>query len=214
MLVTECAHRLQVVAAGRDNAPFTLDRLQHHRTGGIGHSRFQCGQVLIGHMADAAHGRAETFGILGLTADTDGKQRATVEAVGAGDDLVLGRTTGVMPPAARQLEGRLVGLGTGVGKKHPLGKGGLHQLVGQAQRRLVGHDVGDVPQLAGLFGQCLNQGRVCMAQCVHRNTARQVNVFSAFLVPQTRARAANRNHIHRCVIGNHNPIKIGPTDRC
>ncbi|MNW07142.1 hypothetical protein D3C71_2036920 [compost metagenome] len=64
---------------------------------------------------------------------------------------------GVMPS---QLEGRFVSLCAGVGKKYPVGKGGVDQLGGQPQRRLVSKNVAGMPQGFALLFQRLDQGRV------------------------------------------------------
>lgn len=115
-------------------------------------------------MGDTLELGPEAIGILRLAADVDGEQGAPVEAVAGGDDLVLLRAVDIVGVAASQLEGRLVGLGAGVGEEHPLGEGGVHQLARQAQGRLVGEDVGNVPDALGLLGERLDQRRMRVAQ--------------------------------------------------
>src|SRR5690606_28807709 len=106
----------------------TLDWLNHHRTGAWGYLLLKRCNVVVGHMTDAGQRRTKALGIFRLATDADGKQGTTVETIGAGDDFVLFRTSGFVRPTPRQLEGRFIGFGTGVGKKHLVGKGRLNQL--------------------------------------------------------------------------------------
>src|SRR5690606_22330306 len=119
--------------------------------------------------------------------------RASVEAVDGGDDLVFLGAEGVMRIATCQLERRLVGFGAGVTEKGTVGEGRIHQLFRQAQRRLIGEDIGDVPELASLLGQRLHQRRVCMPEHVHGNASGEVDQLSPALIPYSRALAAHRN---------------------
>ena len=212
VLVTQRPHRLQVFAGRRNHPTLALHRLEHHGAGALGNLRFQRGDIVVGHMADAADRRTEALGVLGLAADADGEQGTTVEAVAAGDDLVLVGTKVVVRPTPRQLERRLVGLGAGVDEQHTVGKGRRHQLGCQPQGRFVGHDIGHMPELLRLLGQHLDQLRVGMAQRVDRNATGQIDIFPALLIPQARTLAAHRNHIHGGVIGHHVPIEVGATD--
>ncbi|MNJ82351.1 hypothetical protein D3C77_816920 [compost metagenome] len=54
---------------------------------------------------------------------------------------------------SRQLQRGLVGFCAGVTEKYFVGKGGINQLFGQAQHRLVGITVAQMPKLACLFDQ-------------------------------------------------------------
>ena len=87
--------------------------------------------------------------------------------------------------AAGQLEGRFVRFGTGVAEIDLLGEGGGDQFLGQAQGRLVGHHVGEVPQLLTLGFQGLDQFGMAMAQAIDRDPAREIHILAAFLIPDT-----------------------------
>ncbi|MNO85798.1 hypothetical protein D3C76_771770 [compost metagenome] len=108
-----------------------------------------------------------------------------METVERGDDFVLFRAEAVMGDTTGQLEGGLVGFSPGVTEEHALGESGIDQLAGQLQGRLVGENVGDVPQLVGLFGQRTDQRRVGMAKDVHGDAAGKVDQLAARLVPDS-----------------------------
>ena len=165
-------------------------------------------------MADAAKRRAKAFRVLGLTTDTNGKQGTPMKTITAGDNLAFIHPKLIMRPASGQLERRLIGLSAGVGKKHLIGKSGCNQLVGQTQCRLIGHNVGYMPQAISLLSQRFDHSRMTVPQSIDRNTTSQVNIFSALLVPQARTCATHGHHVHWRIIGHHNPIKIRPTDFC
>jgi hypothetical protein len=118
-----------------------------------------------------------------------------------------------MGDATGQLEGGLVGFGAGVAEEHALGKGGVDQLVRQAQGRLVGEHVGDVPQLVGLLGQRLDQRRVAVAQYVDRDAAGEVDQLATRLVPDAGTLATHRNEGGRRIVGNHDLVEIGTLHR-
>src|SRR5690606_27748668 len=160
-------------------------------------------------MLDAFDLRPEAIGILWLPTHRDGEQRAPVEAVHCRDDLVFLGAKDVMGITTRQFERRLVGLGARVAEERALSKGRIHQLFRQAQRRLVGEDIGDVPQLTGLLGERLHQCRMGMAQDVHSDTASQVNQLSPALIPYSRTLAAHRNKGSWSESGNDDLVEIG-----
>src|SRR5690606_33834123 len=212
VLVTERPHRLKVFGTGRDHPALALYRLQHHGTGALGDLRFQGSNVIVRHVADSTDGRTEALGVLGLATHADGEQGPTMEAVAAGDDLVLVRTDIVVRAAPGQLAGRFVGFGAGVDEQHTVREGRRHELGRQAQRRFVGHDVGYMTELLRLTGEYLDQFRVGVTQRVDRDAAGQVDVFATLLVPQARSLPSHRHHIDGGVIGHHVPIEVGAAD--
>jgi len=111
--------------------------------------------------------------------------------------------------ATGQLAGRLVGFGAGVGEEHPVGEGMVHQLARQAQGRLVGVDVGHVPELAGLLGQGLDQRGMAMAQGTDGNAASEVDVFAIGLIPDARTLSSHRNERGGGVGRDHHLIEGG-----
>ena len=132
-----------------------------------------------------------------------------MEGLTEGNDLVLVGPVLVMGPTTRQLQRGLVGLATGRAQIDLVGEGTLGQLPGQLQCRLVGVDVGQVPQLVGLGLEGLDQDRVAVTQRVHRDAAGEVDVLAAFLIPQTAAFAAHRDDLLRSVVGHHVLVEVG-----
>ena len=108
-----------------------------------------------------------------------------MEALVEGDDLGLVGTELVDGVTTGQLEGGFVRFGAGVAEIDLIGKGGGDQLLGQAQGRLVGHHVGEVPQLLTLGFQGLDQFGMAMAQTIDRDPAREIHILAAFLIPDT-----------------------------
>ena len=213
VLVAQGTGAFQVGLVGRQHAALALDRLQHHGAGLVGDGRLQRVQVVVRDMGDALDLRPETIGVLGLATNADGEQGTTVEAVERGDDLVLLRTETVMGDAAGQLEGGLVGLGAGVAEEHALGEGGIDQLVGQAQGRLVGEHVGDVPQGVGLLGQRLDQCRMAVTEGVDGDAAGEVDQLATALIPDSRTQATHRNKGGWGIVGDQILIEIGALHR-
>ena len=211
--VAQLAGALQIGLLGRQYAALALHGFQHHGAGLVGNRGLQRLQVVVRHMGDALDLRPETVGVLRLAADADSEQSAAVEAVGSGDDLVLFRTEAVMGNATRQLERCLVGLGAGVAEEHALGEGRFDQLLAQAQGRLVGEHVGDVPQGIGLLGQRRDQCRVAVTQHVDGDAAGEVDQLSTTLIPDSRTQAAHGDEGSRGVVGDHELIEIGALHR-
>jgi hypothetical protein len=191
------------------NAALTLHRLHHHGTGLVGNGGFQRGDIVIRQVRDAFRLGAEAIGIFRLAAHGHGKESPAMEGIGKGNDLDLFRAEFLDGVTTRQLECSFVGLGAGIGKKHLLGKGGIHQLACQTQSRLVGQHIAQVPDLVGLFGQRLDQCRMRVANTAHGNAAGQVDVFLALLIPHARASATHRHKTGGGVIGYHHPVEIG-----
>ncbi|MNM70280.1 hypothetical protein D3C81_819060 [compost metagenome] len=213
VFVTQFARAFQVGLVGRHHAALALDRLDHHGAGLVGNLCLQRFQVVVGHVADAGDLRTETVGVLRLATDADGEQGTAVEAVHGGDDFVLFRAEAVMGDATGQLESGLVGLGAGVAEERTVGKGGVHQLVGQAQGRLVGEHVGYVPEGVGLLGQGLDQCRVAVAQGVDRDATGKVDQLATRLVPDAGTLASHRNEGRRRIVGDHDLVEIGTLHR-
>ncbi len=209
VLVAQFAGAFQIGLLGRQHAALALHRFQNDGAGLVRDGCFQRIQIVVRNVRDTGNLRAEAVGILGLTTDVHGKQGTAMEAVQRRDDFVLVFTELFAGITTRQFQCRFVGLGAGVAEEHAVGKGGVHQLVRQTQSRLIGEHVGDVPELARLLGERLDQCRMGMTEGVDGDAAGKVDQLAARLVPDTGAFAANRNEGGRGVVGNHYLIEIG-----
>ena len=127
----------------------------------------------------------EAIGVGCLATDADGKEGTTVEALIEGDDLGLLLAKLFDGVAASQLESGFVRFGAGVAEVDLVGEGGGNQLLGQTQGRLVGHDVGEVPQLLALGFQGLDQLGMTVTQTVDGNATGEVDILAPFLIPDT-----------------------------
>jgi hypothetical protein len=79
-------------------------------------------------------------------------------------------------PLARKLDGRLVCLGARVAEKHAVRKRRLHQRFRQRRARLRQVQVAHVAQLARLLRHGSLPARVAVAECVHSDASRKVQV--------------------------------------
>ena len=88
--------------------------------------------------------------------------------------IAVGRV--VLP---RNLDGGLIGLGSGIGEEHHVGEAVVDEPLRQtfAFRNLV--QVGGVPELSRLFGQCLHQMRVRVAEGIDRDTGAKIEISLA-----------------------------------
>ena len=134
-----------------------------------------------------------------LPARTNGKQRAPVERIFKRHNAALMATVAVVGEFTRQFQCRFVGFRAGVTKEDAIGKSGVDQFFRQSQYRLVGVTITGMPELTRLFVQRLTQFRVRMAQCVHRNATREVDILFPLLIPQARTFATYRNKWCRSV---------------
>jgi hypothetical protein len=80
---------------------------------------------------------------------------------------------------ADQLDAALDGFRTRVAEEHRLGERHLGQPLGQLLAVADAVEVGGMPQLLALFGQCLDQGRMAVAERVHGDAGGKVQVTSA-----------------------------------
>ncbi len=207
VLVAQLAHPFGKFVGGTNDATLTLQRLHHHGAGIVGDDGCQLFQIVVGHMGDVGRLGTETVGVGGLATHAHGKEGTTVETLMEGDDLGLVGTKLLDGVTTGQLEGRLVGLGTGVAEVDLVGKRGGDQLLGQTQGRLVGHHVGEMPQLLALGFQGVDQLGMTMTQAIDRDTAGKVDIFTAFLIPDTRPLTTHRDDLGRRIVGNHHFIK-------
>ena len=194
MVVTDLAQALHELDGRRDETALALQRLQddgRHGIGGAGllEQVLYAGQgvlddlcfgalaaVQVGEVGaeDAVHQRAHAGGVGLLGGHGHGQHGAAVEGTGEDDDV------GAAGVSLGDLDGVLVGLGTGVGEEDLLALAlhgdDLGQLLGQRHVPLVGDDVEHaVEVLVGLGLDGLDDLRVGEADVQHAHAADPVH---------------------------------------
>ena len=104
----------EVVVRGGDHARLPLERLEDDGRGLVGDGSGQRIGVAVGHERDVARQRLERLAVGLLGGQRERAHRAAVEGALGGDHVGAAGASG-------QLEGRLVGLGAGVGEEHLAG---------------------------------------------------------------------------------------------
>jgi len=102
----------EVALGQRADPGLALDRLEHDRGDVVRHGRAQRLDVAERQVLDAAGQRLERLAVRRSVGQGERPQGASVEGA-------LERQDPRAPGAAGDLEGALVGLGTGVGEEHP-----------------------------------------------------------------------------------------------
>ena len=197
LLGAELADVAHVVVVGVPDAALALHALEHdgarRALARAAHGLAQRVDVVQGHRHKAGGHGPEALVELVLPGGGKGRERATVEALARGHDGV-GPAQLALAPAARDLDGALVGLGAGVGEEGlPAGARGAHDVAaliggggehggdgsGQAHAVLVVEVVARLPDAVELLDDSLLHGRVGVAQARAADAAEQVDVLLA-----------------------------------
>ena len=157
------------------------------------HVRPQCGAQCLdvsgGDELDPAGQGLEGLTVGGLVGQGQGTHGPAVEGILEGQDPGAPATA----MAASDLEGGLVGLGTGVGQEDAgvvsgaVGEGEPDEFLGETDLGGGGEEVRDVPQLGELLGDCLNDRGMRVPQAVDGDARQQVDVLLAVGVPDVGA---------------------------
>src|SRR5690606_15086684 len=109
--------------------------------------------VVEGNLVETVHLGAEALKIFELTAGGDRRQRPAVEGAFEGYDAEAFGMAADELVAPGGLDRAFQRLAAGIGEKDLVGEGGLSQPLAEPAlpRNLV--EIGDVPELAGLFGE-------------------------------------------------------------
>ena len=186
--VAQRADALETDIGQRADAALALHRLNQD-PGHIGllHCLFDRVVIPKGQMTETGQQGREAFGHLLAASGGDTGRGAAMEAAVESYDHMPFRLAFVVPVLARHLDRQLAAFGTRVGEKHGVGKGGIDQLVRQLLllRDLV--EVRHMPQVLGLGGQRLGQGRVGVAKGVYRDPRTEVEKTSAVSLDQPAA---------------------------
>ena len=176
-LVAERAQAAQAGLRHRPDAALALHRLDQDRPHiGRPDRRLERGMIPPGQLREARQKRAKALRHLLRPRRRDRRRRPAVERPREGQDPRPRRLALLEPVFARHLHGQFAGLGPRIGEKDGIREGQLHQHVGQPL--LFGDlvDVGQMPDLARLRRQHLDQRRMGMAKRIHRDPRGKVEV--------------------------------------
>ncbi len=183
-LVAQPPHALEELDGGRVDPAFALHRLEEDRGHRRVDGRLERVEVVPRDVAEPLGQRLERLVLGRLARGVQGGQGAAVEGAVGADDLVLP----VAAPLAGELQRGLVGLGAGVGEEdlaaaaqEPVERGRQRAVV------LVGEQVRDVHQLAGLPSERVGHLRVGVAERGDGQAPQEVEVAPAVGVVQLRA---------------------------
>ena len=179
MLIAQLAQRTQERRLDDAHAALAHDRLDQDR-GGLGTDRaFGRFEIAKRYLVEAVEYRAEAVEVFLLTARSERRQRPAVKRALEGNDAVAFRRTVRGVIFARGLDRAFHRLGAGIAEEHHVGEARLAQPRRDplGLRNLV--KIGDVPELCGLFGERGNQPRVRMAERVHGNAGREIQIAVA-----------------------------------
>ncbi len=160
------------VAGGRDDdAALPHDRLEEHRRRLVVDRGGQCVDIAERDMGDVAGKRCERLLLGRLAGQREGAHRAAVERAFGGNEFRPAREPG-------DLEGHLVGLGTGVAEEHSRAVDAeeTDERLRQRDAGLGGVQVRRVAQRVELPRDGLDHGGVAMAQDVDRDAAQQIEI--------------------------------------
>ena len=146
----------------------------------------------------------------GILARSNRGQRAAVKRTGQGDDayaLALATAVVITP---HHLEAGFHGFGAGIAEEHAVGKGVVHQTLGQSLGLRDTEQIGAVPDARGLLLQRLHQMRMAMSQAVHGDASGEIQIALACRRIKPGALAALEFEVRVAVIahqcGNHATI--------
>ncbi len=130
-----------------------------------------------------------------------------MERIETGNDARLAWTEFAVRIFTRQLEGRLVGFRARVAKKGPIGKRRFGQRTCQAQHRLIGVAIADMPQGFRLCTQRFDDHRIGMPQAGDGNACGEIEITIALLIPHFQSGGAHRHQVARRIGWHHHVIE-------
>ena len=149
--------------------------------------RFEIGEW---HLVEALDHRTEAVEIFLLAAGRQRGERASVEGALESDDAVALRPAARRLVFARHFDRAFHRLGAGIAEEHDVREARRAQPLGQPLALGDAVEIGNMPDLAGLLGDRLDQVRMGMAERVDRHARREVEVAVAVGRDEPRALAA------------------------
>src|SRR6267154_3823920 len=199
---TELAYPREITRWRDDDAGFPLDRLDEEGDGVRRDRLLQRLGVAEGNDPKARRERSEMFVCGSVGAETDDTEGASVEVVGADDDLgqPIRHTLHLVTPFAHRLDRALHRLGTAVHWQHPVGAGKLGDLLVEGSQLVVVEGAGGQGQPTRLLHHRGQDLRMAVA-LVHRRIGREaIEITVALRIPHPDAFAARQNDAERLVI--------------
>ncbi|CDX33909.1 hypothetical protein MPLA_1690011 [Mesorhizobium sp. ORS 3359] len=184
VLVAELPQPFQGLRRHRANAALALHGLDQDGRGLRRDRLFRGIDVVKCNLVEAFDLGPEALEIFVLAAGGDRRQRAAVERAFEGDDaktLWMALDELIAPG---RLDGAFQRLGARIGEEHLVGKGGIDQPLAQPALFRDFVEIGDVPELGGLFSERRDQMRMAVAQRIHRDAAREVEISLALVGDQ------------------------------
>jgi len=181
-----------IVRLERDNAALALHQFQHDGAGIGIRGLFQRGKVTCGHIVKICGERPEVVVEHILPGGGQGSQRAAVERIDEGDDLIAGGAVGVHAVFAGALDGTLVGLGTRIAEENGIQPGAGAERLRKRTARLGIIQVGGVLQGSRLPGHGAHPCGVAVPQRIDADAGGKVEVLPALGVPRNHALARHQ----------------------
>ncbi len=179
VLVGELAQLAQGLVRRHPHAPLALDGLDQDGGGGRADHALDRRDVAERHLVEALDHRSEAVEIFLLAAGRERRQRAAMERALEGDDAdALGGAVDRVE-FARGLDRALHRLGARIREEHVVGEALRAQPLRQPLAFRDAEQVGDMQQLGGLRGQRFHQPGMRMAERVHGDPRREVEIALA-----------------------------------
>ena len=205
--VAKCAQSAEKLRRKRSHAAFALDRL-HHDGGRARADRLVYALEARGYVEESVEGRPEAQLHLKLSGGGDAAKGAAVERPIQGNDLVATASGTVF---ASEFVKPFIGFGSAVAEKNFSG-GSEHRPDprGQLGLRTVEEEVRYVDKRGSLRGERFLQRGMGVAEGIDRDAGSEVEIGTAFLIPDPRSLAAHQSKREARVRGNDVPrIKFG-----
>ena len=157
-------------------------------------------------MRDGAGTRTEAERILVLSAHAHRKERAAVEAVREGNDLILLFAVKVDRSAAGELQSAFVRFRARIREEDAVEARHLRNLHRKLERRVVRKNVAHMHEPGALLFERLSHGLRRVAERIDGNAAAEIEVGAAFAVVEAALPAAHQNEVRRMVARKHDLI--------
>jgi len=126
--------------------------------------------------------RLETFQMFRIGASGNRCHGTAMKGAIEGDDFVTLGLAALMLKTPRHLDRTFQCFGSGIAAKNAVGKGMLHQAIGQLLLRLDAVEIGAMPKTLGLCLEHADQMRMGVTEQGHRDAAAKIQIAAAFAI--------------------------------